>query len=58
LDSSYSESENRQLENNENVPLKENVALKVTDGHEKSNGAFFLQLGCDEPDMLLWIKCR
>lgn len=30
LDSSYSESENRQLENNENVPLKENVALKVT----------------------------
>ncbi|XP_066331469.1 uncharacterized protein [Miscanthus floridulus] len=29
LDSSHSESENRQLENNENVPLKENVALKV-----------------------------
>ncbi|CAD6206824.1 unnamed protein product [Miscanthus lutarioriparius] len=28
-DNSHSESENRQLENNENVPLKENVALKV-----------------------------
>ncbi|CAD6214801.1 unnamed protein product [Miscanthus lutarioriparius] len=29
LDSSHSEIENRQLENNENVPLMENVALKV-----------------------------
>lgn len=30
LDNSHSESENRQSENNENVPLKENVSLKVT----------------------------
>jgi hypothetical protein len=30
MNNSHSESENRQLENNENVPLKKNVALKVT----------------------------
>jgi len=29
MNNSHSESENRQLENNENVPLKKNVALKV-----------------------------
>ncbi|PWZ29988.1 Phytoene dehydrogenase, chloroplastic/chromoplastic [Zea mays] len=40
--SSHYGSENRLLENNENVPLKENVALK---------------LECEEPDMLLCTKC-